>query len=117
MTTRHVSRAGLDVAAELAELIRHESWPGRWRDARGVLAGPGAAAAGSGTENRALLARRDDLQAQIDTWRRRKGQPFDAAAARRILRSMAASCRRVMHSPSARAMSMPKSPGWRVPSW
>ncbi len=41
---------------------------------------------GLGPKNRALLARRDELQASIDAWHRaRRGAPLDAAAYRAFL--------------------------------
>jgi len=89
MTTRHVSRAGLDVAAELVALIEHEVAPAVGVRSEAFWHGLALLLQDLEPENRELLMRRDDLQAQIDTWHAaRKGQPFDAAAHEAHLRSI-----------------------------
>lgn len=82
--TGYVDRAGLKVAASLAELVEgglltgvtpQEFWAGYAEILRDFV-----------PENRALLARREDLQRQIDDWHiARRGQPHDAAAYRDFL--------------------------------
>jgi len=78
--------AGLKVAPELTRFIEEEA-------VVGVEASAGAfwdALAGLvrelGPRNRALLEKREDLQAKIDAWHlERKGQPHDAGAYRKFL--------------------------------
>ncbi|ARJ69586.1 malate synthase G [Paracoccus contaminans] len=78
--TRYVDRAGLQVAAPLADLVDNEVLTG------GVTSqqfwnGYAALLRDLAPRNRALLERREALQAQIDDWHRaRRGQPHDAAA-------------------------------------
>ena len=86
--TDHVERAGLQVAAPLAELVETELLTG------GVTpddfwSGYAALLRELAPENRALLKKRDELQAQIDDWHRsRRGQPHDPAAYRAFLREI-----------------------------
>jgi malate synthase len=85
----HIDRAGLSVAEELATFIEAEVLPGLGIEADGFWAGVADIFARFTPENRALLARRDDLQARIDDWHAvRKGQPHDAAATERFLRDI-----------------------------
>ena len=67
--TERVDRAGLKVARELADFVEAEALArdAGWRRAD-FWAGFGALVAEYGPRNRALLARRDELQAQIDAW-------------------------------------------------
>ncbi|MGF1444595.1 MAG: malate synthase G [Pikeienuella sp.] len=84
--TAHVELSGISVAADLVAFVETEALPGTgiapsqfWRglaDLAGRFAAP----------NRALLAKRDELQAQIDGWHSaRRGQPHDPAAYRAFL--------------------------------
>ena len=82
-------RAGLRVAGELAAFIEDKVLPGTGLDAAQWWAGVADIFARFAPENRALLARRDDMQAQIDAWHEeRRGQPIDAAGYRSFLQEL-----------------------------
>ena len=79
---------GLVVDAELAAFIEDEVLPGTgvadddfWRGLSGLIAD-------FAPRNRALLAERDRLQAEIDAWHRAHPLPYDAAAYEGFLRSV-----------------------------
>lgn len=87
--TTHEDRAGLKVAGELIALIEQDVLPGLGLDAASFWAGAAALFERFAPENRALLAQRDALQAQIDDWHRaRRGQPYDVAASEMFLREI-----------------------------
>ena len=76
-----VARAGLQVAAELAEFVETRALPGTGVAADTFWDGFSAIVHDLGPKNRALLAKREEIQAQIDAWHvARRGQPHDAAA-------------------------------------
>jgi len=87
--TDHVTHSGLQIAPELYAFINDEALPGTgvepdafWRGFAGIVAELSA-------ENRALLAKREALQAQIDDWHKsRRGQPFDIGEYERFLRDI-----------------------------
>ncbi|MCL4188793.1 MAG: malate synthase G [Rhodobacteraceae bacterium] len=78
-----VERAGLAVEATLARFVEEAALPGSgvgaaafWRALAGLVAG-------FGPRNRALLARREELQQKIDAWHvSRRGRRHDPAAYR-----------------------------------
>jgi malate synthase len=82
-------RSGLRVAAVLCEFVERQALPGTgidsgvlWRDAAAIFTR-------FAPENRELLARRDELQARIDSWHSaRIGQPADAARYRKFLQDI-----------------------------
>ena len=77
--TARVRRGGLQVAAELDELVNERMLPGTGIDRDAFWAGFEAALDDLGPLNRSLLAKREALQEQIDAWHlTRKGQPLDA---------------------------------------
>ncbi|EDX79461.1 MULTISPECIES: malate synthase G [Brevundimonas] len=87
--TSYEDRAGLKVAAELAALIEQDVLPGLGLDPADFWSGAAEVFARFAPENRALLARRDDLQARIDAWHAaRRGQPYDVAASQTFLREI-----------------------------
>jgi malate synthase len=87
--TTYEDRAGLKVAAELVALIEQDVLPGLGLDAAGFWSGAAQVFDRFAPENRALLARRDDLQARIDAWHAaRRGQPYDVAASQTFLREI-----------------------------
>ncbi|MGA0542283.1 malate synthase G [Neotabrizicola sp. VNH66] len=87
--TDRIEKAGLSVAAELAVFVETQALPGTGVPAETFWAGLAAAADTLGPKNRALLARRDEIQTQIDDWHRaRGGQPFDAEAYEAFLREI-----------------------------
>jgi malate synthase len=81
-----VTSAGLSVDRPLYELVRDEIAPGTGISAERAWEGFAAIVRELTPRNRALLARRDELQARIDAWHlERRGQPHNAAAYRRHL--------------------------------
>ena len=87
--TTHEDRAGLKVAGELIALIEQDVLPGLGLDAANFWAGAASIFERFAPENRALLDRRDALQAQIDDWHRaRRGQPYDVGASEAFLREI-----------------------------
>ncbi len=81
-----VTIAGLSVARPLYELVRDGIAPGTGVPAERAWEGFAALVRELTPRNRALLARRDELQARIDAWHlERRGQPHDPAAYRRYL--------------------------------
>ena len=84
-----VERNGLKVAATLAEFIEQRALPGTGIDEAEFWSGVAGIFARFAPENRALLARRDELQAQIDAWHQaRAGQPIDQRAYHAFLRDI-----------------------------
>ncbi|MDO7833485.1 malate synthase G [Sphingobium sp. HBC34] len=79
--TGYTDRAGLKVATELATFLEDRALPGTGIAADAFWKGAADIFARFAPRNRALLDRRDALQAQIDDWHKeRAGQPFDMAA-------------------------------------
>ncbi len=79
--TAYVDRAGLSVDARLADFIEGAALPGTGIDVAGFWTDFAAILNGFTPENQSLLARRDELQQQLDDWHRsRAGQTHDAAA-------------------------------------
>src|SRR5512138_846934 len=78
--------AGLEVARPLYELVRDEIAPGTGISGDRAWQGFADIVREMTPRNRALLARRDELQARIDAWHlEHRGRPHDAAAYRRFL--------------------------------
>ncbi|MES2862332.1 MAG: malate synthase G [Pseudomonadota bacterium] len=85
----HHDRAGLSIDVELSAFLEEEVLPGLGIGADGFWTGVAALFTRFAPENRKLLARRDQLQAQIDDWyRARKGQPITAAQTEGFLREI-----------------------------
>ncbi|PTX00856.1 malate synthase G [Pararhodobacter aggregans] len=83
---RRIDKAGLQVDARVVAFIEGEALPGTGIGADAFWAGLAGLVNGLGPKNRALLAKREAMQAQIDAWHvARKGQAFDAAAYRAFL--------------------------------
>ena len=86
MTTARLQKGGLQVAENLCALIENEIAPGTGISADKFWAEFEAIINDLSPKNRALLAKRDDLQTQIDVWHTaRKGQSHDAAAYKTFL--------------------------------
>ncbi|RVU35110.1 malate synthase G [Hwanghaeella grinnelliae] len=84
-----VTRANLQVDSGLAAFIEEQALPDTGVDADGFWSGYAAILADLAPINRALLAKRDSLQAQIDDWHKaRKGQAIDGAAYQAFLREI-----------------------------
>ncbi|TWA62220.1 malate synthase [Azospirillum brasilense] len=81
MVTERIQVGGLQVATELHRFIENEALPGTGVTPEQFWSGLDAILHDLAPRNRALLAKRDALQAQIDEWyRSRRGQPLDRAA-------------------------------------
>ncbi|MEO1457313.1 MAG: malate synthase G, partial [Pseudomonadota bacterium] len=88
MTTR-VEAGGLQVARELHDFLETEALPGTGIDPAAFWAGFGAIVRRFAPLNRALVAKRAELQSAIDAWHKaRRGQPHDAAAYAAFLREI-----------------------------
>lgn len=84
--TAYTQRHGLDVATVLAAFVEDRLLPGTGIDADRFWSGYAELLNDFAGENRALLARREELQSQIDAWHKARGnQPWDAAAYRAFL--------------------------------
>ena len=89
MVTERIQVGGLQVAAELHRFIENEALPGTGVTAQQFWSGLDAILHDLAPRNRALLAKRDALQAKIDDWYRgRRGQPFDVAAHKAFLQEI-----------------------------
>ena len=85
----YVDRAGLKVASVLATFVETEALPGTGVEAVQLWDGLADVLTRFAPVNASLLARRDDLQAQIDDWHEtRAGQPFDQVAYQSFLRDI-----------------------------
>lgn len=85
-STDRTQRNGLLVARELDELLADEILPGTGVDLGDFWAGFEGLLQDLGPSNRALLAKREDLQTQIDSWHQEcKGQQIDPQEYRRFL--------------------------------
>ncbi|HRO62018.1 MAG TPA: malate synthase G, partial [Burkholderiaceae bacterium] len=79
--TERIEKFGLQVARPLYEMIENEALPGTGVDSDRFWKGLSELVHDKGPKNRALLAKRDELQARLDAWHReRRGQPQDMAA-------------------------------------
>ncbi|MFN4202096.1 MAG: malate synthase G [Tabrizicola sp.] len=84
--TGRLERAGLRVDTVLARFVEDEALPGTGIEAGTFWSGLAALLTDFAPQNRALLAKRDALQAQIDAWHvSRRGQPHDHAAYKAFL--------------------------------
>ncbi|WP_439887274.1 malate synthase G [Pseudomonas sp. MBLB4123] len=84
--TERVQVGGLQVAKVLFDFVNNEAIPGTGIAADAFWNGVEAVINELAPKNRALLAKRDQLQAQIDAWHQaRAGQAHDAAAYKAFL--------------------------------
>ncbi|MBK4718250.1 malate synthase G [Azospirillum sp. YIM DDC1] len=87
--TERIQVGGLQVATELHRFIENEALPGTGVTPEQFWSGLDAILHDLAPRNRALLAKRDQLQAQIDEWyRSRRGQPLDRAAHTEFLKEI-----------------------------
>ncbi len=84
--SQRVRRGGLRVAGEIDRLVREAMLPGTGVTLEAFWQGFAATLDELGPRNRALLARRDELQQAIDAWHlERGGRPHDPAAYKAFL--------------------------------
>ncbi|MCQ3000683.1 malate synthase G [Pseudomonas syringae] len=84
--TEHVQVGGLQVAKVLYDFVNNEALPGTGLDVAGFWMGADQLINELAPRNKALLAKRDDLQAQIDAWHQsHAGQAHDASAYKAFL--------------------------------
>lgn len=87
--TQRTQQHGLQVAANLTQFIEQEALPGTGLDADSFWQGFAALVHDLAPKNRALLAERDRLQAELDAWHRANPGPIaDPAAYRKFLESI-----------------------------
>ncbi|GAB3461451.1 malate synthase G [Azotobacter salinestris] len=87
--TERVQVGGLQVAKVLYDFINAEAIPGTGVDVAAFWAGAANVIHDLAPKNRALLAKRDELQAKIDAWHQaRAGQGHDAAAYKAFLQEI-----------------------------
>jgi malate synthase len=81
MMSQMITRHGLQVAAELDRFIEDEALPGSGVDSAAFWQGFAALVHDLAPKNRALLAERDRLQLELDTWHRANPGPVTDLAA------------------------------------
>jgi len=87
--TERVQVGGLQVAKVLYDFVNNEAIPGTGVDVDTFWAGASSVIHDLAPKNRALLAKRDDLQAQIDGWHQaRAGQAHDPVAYKSFLQEI-----------------------------
>ncbi|MBV9252141.1 MAG: malate synthase G [Acetobacteraceae bacterium] len=85
----YVNAGGLQIARPLFEFVNTEAIPGTGIDPSAFWTGFGAMVGDLAARNKALLARRDELQAQIDAWHREhRGKTPDPQAYIEFLRGI-----------------------------
>jgi malate synthase len=87
--TNRIQKGGLQIAEELYNLVEKEIAPGTGVDTEHFWAEFENILNDFAPKNKALLAKRDEMQAQIDEWHAaRKGQAHDAAAYKAFLQEI-----------------------------
>ncbi|KMN18994.1 malate synthase G [Pseudomonas weihenstephanensis] len=87
--TEHVHVGGLQVAKVLFDFVNNEAIPGTGLTADQFWAGADKVIHDLAPKNKALLAKRDDLQARIDAWHRAAaGKAHDAVAYKAFLQDI-----------------------------
>ena len=87
--TQRCERSGLRLAVSLCDFIERRALPGTGIEADAFWRNSAAVFAHFTTENRALLAQRDRMQARIDAWHAaRKDQPLKPASYHTFLREI-----------------------------
>ena len=78
--TQRIEKFGLQVERSLHDMIEQQALPGTGVGSDQFWKGLSDLVHQQGPKNRALLVRRDEIQAQIDAWHReRRGKPLDHA--------------------------------------
>jgi malate synthase len=83
-----IEKNGLAIEAVLHDFLVSEALPGSGVDPDAFLAGFSAIVHDLAPKNRALLAKRDSLQASIDSWYRQNGAPSDMDVYEKFLREI-----------------------------
>lgn len=87
--TEHVQVGGLQVAKVLFDFVNNEAIPGSGITADQFWAGADKVIHDLAPKNKALLAKRDDFQARIDTWHQtHASQAHDPAAYKAFLQDI-----------------------------
>ncbi|PRA26108.1 malate synthase G [Pseudomonas poae] len=87
--TEHVQVGGLQVAKVLFDFVNNEAIPGTGITAEQFWAGTDKVIHDLAPKNKALLAKRDDFQARIDTWHQtHAGQAHDPVAYKAFLQDI-----------------------------
>ena len=87
--TDYISAAGLQIATPLFDLVRHEIAPGTGVEPESVWKGLSDIVRDLGPRNRALLEKRDELQATIDGWyNERTGEEISPSELEGFLRNI-----------------------------
>lgn len=86
--TDRIEIAGLRIARELHEFVAREALPGTGIEADAFWNGFSAIVHDLAPKNRALLAKRDAIQEQIDGWYREHGAPVDMEAYKGFLKEI-----------------------------
>ncbi|WP_421928315.1 malate synthase G [Neoaquamicrobium sediminum] len=86
--TDQIEIRGLKVAPALYAFINNEALPGTGVSEDAFWSGFSAIANDLAPKNRALLAKRDEMQRQIDDWHRANGAPSDMATYEAFLREI-----------------------------
>ncbi|MES0824730.1 malate synthase G [Ruegeria sp. SCP11] len=83
------TRNGLQIAVELADFIENQALPGTGVSSQTFWSGLSRMVEELGPKNKALLAKRTEIQGQVDGWHlANKGQDHDAAAYQVFLREI-----------------------------
>jgi len=86
---QRIEKHGLQVAEQLARFVDEEALPGTDLSADDFWSGFAALVEEMTPKNRALLARREELQGQIDDWHiRHRNQPHDHEAYKQFLKEI-----------------------------
>ena len=87
--SERIQIGNLQVARILYDFINEQAIPGTGVDATAFWKGVDTLIHDLAPKNRALLSKRDELQAKIDAWhQQRAGQPHDAAAYKAFLQEI-----------------------------
>ena len=87
--TDRIQKGGLDVAKELHDLVANEIAPGTGVDPEHVWAELEKILDDLAPRNKALLAKREDIQKKIDAWHlERKGRKIDPAEYKAFLQEL-----------------------------
>ena len=85
--SNRITKGGLQISSELYRLVEQEILPGTGVDLEQMWAGFESLVNDMGSRNRALLDKRERLQAQLDSWyAEHQGDAFDVEACEAFLR-------------------------------